>query len=124
MTPSEICASAAPAARRTAKAVITLRENVMGGAPFEPVESGRSDSEVAVQLVHVTVELVVGDHVDDLPVLHHVVPVGHGGGEAEVLLDEQDGEALDLEPADGRPDLLHDYRRESLGGLVEEEQAC
>ena len=43
-----------------------------------------------MQLVHAGVELGVGDHVHDAAVLHHVVPVGHGGGEAEVLLDEQD----------------------------------
>ena len=34
------------------------------------------------------------DHVDDPAVLHDVVPVGDGRGEAEVLLDQQDGEAL------------------------------
>src|SRR5688572_11854190 len=114
MIPSEICASAAPAACSRARAAITLQENFMDGAPFRLVESGRLYPEVAMQLVHVAVELGVGDHVHDEPTLHHVVPVGHGGGEAEVLLDEQDGEALAFEPADGRPDLLHDHRGESL----------
>ena len=34
-----------------------------------------------------------GDHVDHAAVLHDVVAVGDGRGEAEVLLDQQDGEA-------------------------------
>ena len=32
--------------------------------------------------------------VDDAPVLHDVMAVGDGGGETEILLDQQDGEAL------------------------------
>ena len=49
--------------------------------------------------VHVRVELGVGNHVDDAPVLHHVVPVRDGRREAEILLDQQDREALRLRAA-------------------------
>jgi len=55
-------------------------------------------------------------------VLHHVVPVGDGRGEPEVLLDEKDREALALEAADRLADLLDDDRRQPLGRLVEQEQ--
>ena len=57
------------------------------------------DTEVVVQLRHVRVELGIRNHVDDAAVIHHVVPVRDGRGEAEVLLDEQDREALRLELA-------------------------
>ena len=53
-----------------------------------------SDPEIVVQLVDVGVQFGVGEPVDDAAVLHHVVAVGDGRGEAEVLLDQQDGEAL------------------------------
>ncbi len=52
-----------------------------------------------MQLLHVRVELRVRDHVDDAAVLHHVVPVGDRRREAEVLLDQQDREALRLQLA-------------------------
>ena len=63
-----------------------------------------------------------GDHVDDAAVLHDVVAVGDGGGEMEVLLDQQDGEAAALELADDLADALHDHRRQPLGRLVEQQQ--
>ena len=40
-----------------------------------------------------------GNHVDDAAVIHHVVPIGDRRREAEILLDQQDREALPLEPA-------------------------
>jgi hypothetical protein len=49
-------------------------------------------------------------------VLHHVVAVGDGRGEAEVLLDQQDREALLLQRADGLADLLDDDGREPSVG--------
>src|SRR5688572_23896648 len=80
-------------------------------------------AKVFVQLVHAGPEPRVRDLVDDPAALHDVVAVGHGGREAEVLLDEQDREALRLEPGDRAPDLLDDDRRQPLGRLVEQEQA-
>jgi len=55
-------------------------------------------------------------------VLDDVIAVGDGLGEAEVLLDEQDGKALLLQPRDRAADLLHDHRRESFGRLVQHEE--
>ncbi len=55
-------------------------------------------------------------------VLHDVVAVGDGRGEAEILLDQQDGEALLLQRADGLADLLDDDGRQPLGRLVEQQQ--
>ena len=52
----------------------------------------------------------VREVIDDTAVFHDVVTVGHGRGEAEILLDQQDGEALRLERADGVADLLDDDR--------------
>src|SRR5262245_45542435 len=49
--------------------------------------------------------------------------VGDGGGEMEVLLDQQDGEAACLELADDLADALHDHRRQALGRLVEQQEA-
>src|SRR5207244_13208901 len=42
--------------------------------------------------------------------------------EAKILLDQQNGEGLRLERADGLADLLDDDRRETLGRLVEQQQ--
>src|SRR5580692_11294659 len=53
---------------------------------------------------------------------HDVITIRHGSGEVEILFDQQDREALRLEGADGVPDLLDDNRRETLGGLVEQQK--
>ena len=50
--------------------------------------------EIFVQLVDLARRVGVGDHVDDAAVLDDVMPVGDGRGKAEILLDQQDGEAL------------------------------
>src|SRR5579863_2481498 len=64
----------------------------------------QSYAKIMTQLVHVGLELRVGNHVDDAPALHHVMPIGHGGAEAEILLDQQHGEADLLELAHGHAD--------------------
>jgi hypothetical protein len=48
--------------------------------------NGTSYAQILMQLFHVGFQPVVGDHVDDLPMLHHVVPVRHGLCETEILL--------------------------------------
>ena len=48
--------------------------------------------------------------------------VGDGGGEMEVLLDQQDGEATGFELADDLADALDDHRRQALGRLVEQQE--
>src|SRR5579871_4026382 len=60
--------------------------------------------------------------VDDAAILHDIVAVGKSSGEMEILLDQQDREALLLESADGVSDLLDDDRRETLGWFVEQQQ--
>ena len=76
-----------------------------------------------MQLVHFCGELGIGEGVDDAAVLHDVVAVGDRRGEAEILLDQQNGEALALQLGDGAADLLDDDRREALGRLVEHQEA-
>src|SRR5438876_2960032 len=117
MMPSETCASAVPIARATEAAMTNLR-NAIAFSWFE-----KSDAEIGVNLVHARVERGVRHHVDHAPVLDDVIAVCDGLREAEILLDQQDGEALLLEPRDGAADLLHDHRREALGGLIEQQEA-
>src|SRR3954465_10674608 len=75
-------------------------------------------AEIGVKLVHVGLQVGIGEAIDDLAVLDDVVAVGHGGGEAEILLDQKDGEAFRLQPRDGVADLLDDDGSQSLGRLV------
>ncbi len=69
-----------------------------------------------MQLFHPPRELGVGEGVDDLSVLHDEEPIGRSRGEAEVLLDQEDGEAVALELGDGAADLLDDDRPKPLVG--------
>src|SRR5580704_178501 len=81
-----------------------------------------SHPEVVVQLVGVPRDILVADHVDDLPVLDDIMAVGEGRGEAEILLDQEDREALMFQLADQPANLLDDDRRQALGRLVEHQQ--
>src|SRR6476619_4322951 len=116
MTPSDTCAFAIIGAPIAAKArpiaALSLRtaDILISFASF----GCESDSEILVHPPHVGLELRPRDHVHDAPVLDDVVPVGHGLGEPEILLHQQDGEALLLQPRNGAADLLHDHRREAL----------
>ncbi len=67
-------------------------------------------------------EFGVREGVDDLAVLDDVEAVGDGGGEAEILLHQQDGEALRLEPRDHLADLLDDDRGQTFGRLVQHQE--
>src|ERR1700759_3608779 len=69
------------------------------------------DTEIGVELVHVGLQLGIGETVDDLAVLDDVVAVRHRRRETEILLDQEDGESFLLEPRDGVPDLLDDDGR-------------
>src|SRR5258706_3530593 len=76
--------------------------------------SGRrrpSYTQILVQHVHLRFKFFLPDHLDDLSVLHHVVPIGQRRGEAEILLDQHDGVATLLQLADRAPHRLHDHRR-------------
>ena len=73
-------------------------------SPHAPVAAGRrwSHAESHMQLLHVVgVEVGIGEADGDAAVLHDVVAVGDRRGEAEVLLDQQNGETLALELGDG-----------------------
>ncbi len=75
-----------------------------------------------MQLADIRVERVVGDHVDDLAVLDHIMAVRQRRGKAKVLLHQEDGEALLLQRADEGADLLHDDRGQTLGRLVQQQE--
>src|SRR5690242_7387540 len=114
LTGPPLCAAAPPALSATAAAAAHSTLNFISSLP--------SDSEILVQLADIGIELVVGEHVDDLAMLDDIVAVRQCRGKAEVLLDQQNGEALLLQRADDGADLLHDDRRQPLGRLVEQEQ--
>jgi hypothetical protein len=52
-----------------------------------------------VRLAKIGLELSIGKGVDDAAVLHDVVTVRDGGGEVEVLLDQQDRSILPMQRA-------------------------
>src|SRR5437868_11475196 len=126
MTLSEICACAAPAANAPAIARATrLRFSLL--IAFLLRVSGQSSERILnpkifVQLFHIRIELRIGNHVDDATVLEHVMPVGHRRGEAEILLDQQNREALGLESCDRASDLLNDHGRQTFSRLVQQQQ--
>src|SRR5262245_15502154 len=103
MMPSEISAAAAPTLNIPATAKVRPWIIFIVVSPWLTLgtRSSRSNAEILMELGHVRLEVAVGDAVDDAAVLHQVVAVGDRGGEAEVLLDQQDGEAVRLQAADG-----------------------
>src|ERR1043166_3357183 len=91
------------------------------GSSPAPV-TGASHTEIVVQLFDVRVQVGIDEPVDDPSVFHDVVAVRNGLGEAEILLDQEDGESFLLERVDGAADLLDDDRGEALGRLIEQEE--
>src|SRR5688572_2685024 len=119
ITPSETCACTPPAASARATAALILRKaNIDFSFQVE-----NSDTEILVHPAHAGFERGTGQHLYDAAVLDDVMAVGDRLREAEILLDQQDREALALQARDGAADLLHDHRREALGRLVEQQQA-
>src|SRR6516225_10169036 len=112
-TSPEISAEADVANVRTAATAIIV---ILICIPFP------SDPKILVQLVEVLREIGVADHVDDAAVLDDIVAIGESRREVKVLLDEKDREALLLQGADDRADLLNDDRGEALGRLVQQQQ--
>ena len=76
-----------------------------------------------MQLSRIGFELRGRKFIDDAAVLHDVVPIGDRRGKVEILLDQENGEALRLQRTDGLADLLDDNRRQTFGRLVEQQQA-
>src|ERR1700722_3577583 len=108
------------AAKASAKLAISRIANLPGFGPFGP--SLISNAEIVVQLLHIVGQLRVREVVHDTPMFHHVIAVGNGRGEAEILLDQQDGKTLSLEGADGVADLLNNDRGQAFGRLVEQQE--
>src|SRR5215471_9934441 len=75
-----------------------------------------------MKFVEIGFELGIGEPVDDAAIFHHVVAIRNRRSEAKILLDQEDGETLLLEHADGLADLLDDDRGKTLGRLVEEKK--
>src|SRR6266403_13154 len=59
-----------------------------------------SNSQIVVQLFHVRVQFRIDETFDDSPVFHDEIAIGDGRCEAEILLDQENGEALLLEGPD------------------------
>src|SRR6185369_2010946 len=131
IVPSLYCACAEPHPNMTASAVRPISP-FMAFSPVDRffvvctpafrVTSFKSHPQVIVDLVKVGLELGVGEPVDDATVLHDVIAIGDRRSEAKILLDQEYGEALLLEHVDGLADLLNDDRRQTLGGLVEQQE--
>src|SRR5205823_12789768 len=77
-----------------------------------------------MQLLQVGIELGVGEAVDYAAMFHDVIAVRNGRGEAKVLLDQKNGEALLLQEADGLADLLDNHRGKTFRRLVQQQQPC
>src|SRR5215469_1753793 len=82
-----------------------------------------SYAEVSVPNVRSRPELGGAAAPDDLPLLEDEVPVGDPRERPHVLVDDQDRLPPRLEPLHAAPDLGADQRRESLGRLVQNQQA-
>src|SRR6266446_6480308 len=109
-----LCAAASPAPKATTAAAANRTLNFISDL--------LSDSEIFVQLADIRIERVVGDHVDDLPVLDDIMAVRQCRGKAKVLFHQEDGEALLLQRADEGADLLHDDRGQTFGRLVQQQE--
>src|SRR5688572_11813303 len=107
MVPSVYCACAVLQPSATVSAVRLISDFIVVfllGRFMQLVRN--SDAKIVVQFAEIGAEFGIGELVDDLAMLHHVVAIGHGRGEMEILLDQQDGEAALLQDADGLADLL------------------
>src|SRR5262245_61843060 len=89
-----VCACAVPTVRATASAVELIRYFIPLLLLWARPRRSCSHSQVLVQLVHVGVQVRIGEPVDHPAVLHHIVAVGDSAGEPEVLLHQQDGKPL------------------------------
>src|SRR2546426_4975287 len=105
--------------RRTGVLQIGIADGKRSGVSTN--SGAASDPQVARLDLFVAQELVRAGLVDDLALAHEVDVVGDAEGEGEVLLDDQDGRAPGLEPAQNAPELSHQERREPLRGLVHQE---
>src|SRR5579864_22687 len=139
-TPSEICAAAGPAAQRASARVRAAASAAVGaaaegavearfrlvramGPPFDEGLSTASDAKESMERLLAPLQSGSRDNIDDAAVLDQVVAIRERRDEAEVLLDQDHGEALLLERPHDASERLDDHRREALGDLVEQQQA-
>src|SRR5258708_7404548 len=94
----------------------------MKGSVADWMSGAGSDTEIAPQHVVVALDLVRSPREANLALVHDVMAVADRKSGAQVLFDQQDGEAFLLETAQHPDDLLDDHRREPLGRLVEHQQ--
>ena len=101
-----------------------------GDPPEEQVErrlgrhsAGRSHAQVRLLHVRVGEQRPARPLLADPPGLEDVGAVGQLEGQEDLLLHEQDGQPVALEPRHGRVELVHHERRQAERGLVEHEQA-
>src|SRR5215210_5752943 len=111
-TPSEYCAwaPAHPSAKATAVKLASLFIAILPTDPVFVLGDRHSPlhTEIVVELFNIGVQFRAGHSVDDAPMFHDVVAIRNRRGEAEVLLHQENGEALLFQRADGMADLLDD----------------
>src|SRR5207302_6006011 len=116
------CAPPQPSATASAARLISRFMSLFPGW-CSRMRVSDSNAKIIVEFLDIGVELGIAEPVDDPAIFHHVVAIRNRRCEAKILLDQEDGEALSFEGADGLADLLDDDRRQPLGRLVEQEQA-
>src|SRR6267378_504529 len=101
------CACAVPHSNAAVSAA-RLKRRFISHSPLDVPSGTReaSNSQIVVQFLQIGLQLRIGEAFDDTTVLHHIVAVGDRRSEPKVLLNQEDGEALLLEHADGVADLL------------------
>src|SRR5215469_5076802 len=81
-----------------------------------------SNAEILFEPLHLSSDLSAGHHVDDLAAFHDVMSIRYRGGEAEILLDQKDGEASALDRLQYFGDLRDDDGCETFRRLVEQQE--
>src|SRR4051812_38637464 len=74
--------------------------------PVFLIAAAPSDAQIIVKLFDVSVQFAIGERIDHAAIFHDVIAVRNRGGEAEILLDQQDGESLRFQGPDRVADLL------------------
>lgn len=74
-----------------------------------------------VEHIHALGKLADRELRDHLAVIHHIEAIGDAAGEAEILLDEQDGHATAFQLLQDFADALNDDRGKALGRFVKQQ---
>src|SRR5690606_16737542 len=114
----------AEAQHRIERAVDEADENLpheQGWRYADKLHHDASDSQIGFDFLFIVRQLAMAEGLYDPPVLDDAVAVGELGGETEVLLPPDDGEAARLERLDDSRDLLDDHRGKSFRRLVQQQ---